>query len=423
MKNSLPLKKKIILLCGIAICLFLLWNMKKIQVKPEGKEQKLIENVFQYLKANDSVAEKQVEQLSSSSVKEVQNIILTRQLTNYILQQNKDLVTTGAIHGTKFFVNDKEYAYSGLVPENYNPSKQYALIIHLHGAMSTGDTHIDKWKKIFEGANSDNYIMICPTYPESKWRSKTGEKIVFTLLNKLKDIYNIDENRIFLTGMSMGAGGTYSISRFHPDVFSGIAPVAGATDLFNKGLLLENFIPLPVYIIHGSKDSMVSVEYGRVAYQKLKDLKCDVTYIEHDMVSKMKGGGGHFYPADLLPALLKWFDTKKRKPMPLQLFFRQTKNNHDRIFWISADSLTQDTITIQGEIKNNKIEITAGGMKKIKIFLNEGLVDFTKPVIVSVNNKNVFNKSIKPDVKTLLRNYRKDRDSGMLFTYEMEIQL
>lgn len=424
-------------------CLIFFGNIQKLQAsktKPatssfsdpekENKEQKLLEKVYQYLSANDSSDEEYLEALKAYPVEKVQELISNGQLTAYTLQQNKDTVLTGSIHGAKFTVagrdtvKDKEYTYAGIVPSNYNSGKQYALIIHLHGMGRTGDSYIDKWEKVFGEMKTDNYILVCPTFPASNWSSKTGERIVMALMKKIKMLYNIDDNRIFLTGMSRGGGGTYNISKFHTDLFAGIAPIAGATDIENKALLLENFLNLPVYIIHGSKDDMVPVEYARTAYQKLKDLKCDVTYIEHDKVyEKMPSIGGHFYPAELLPDLVKWFDTKKRNTLPAKLFIYQTKYSHDRLHWLSAEELSKDTVSLEGEIKNNRIELKTDGVKKVKIFLNKELIDFSKPVAIVVNNKEVFKEIVKPDVKTLLKNYKKYMDKGMLFTKEVEVEL
>lgn len=418
-------KRKFLLFCGTAVFLSLLGNTKKVQqVKSDDQEQKLTENIYQYLQANDSIAEKYLEQLKYSSVDKVQNIIINGKLTAYTLQQNKNVVSIGAIHGVKFPVNDKEYTYSGIVPVNYNSAKQYALIIHLHGTGRTGDNYIDKWQKIIDENKTENYILICPTFPDGKWSSKAGEEFVLTLIQKIKTIYNIDDNRIFLTGMSRGGGGTYNISKFHTDIFAGIAPIAGATDIENKAVLLENFLNLPIYIIHGSKDNFVPVEYARNAYQKLKDLKCDVTYIEHDKVLEaMPSIGGHFYPVELLPDLVKWFDTKKRKLLPSQLFIYQTKNNHERMYWVSATTLMKDTVSIQATLKDNHIEIKTEGVKKLKVFLNKELVSFIKPVSITMNGKEVFNKKVIPDVKTLLRNYKQFADSEMLFTAEIEVEM
>ncbi|MBI4945740.1 MAG: hypothetical protein HY840_04990 [Bacteroidetes bacterium] len=404
-------------------------NKTPVAACTQEDDQKLAAAICQYLSANDSLNKKYLEPLKNYSTEKVESFIASEQFTAYRLRQNKDSVFTGVVHETitvagKDTIKDKEYAYTGIVPANYNADKQYSLIIHLHGMGRTGDKYIDTWQKVFEETKADNYILICPTYPESNWSSKTGERIALTLMKKIKTIYNINDTRIFLTGMSRGGGGTYNISKFHTDLFAGIAPISGATDFENKALLLENFVPVPVYIIHGSKDNFVPVEYARNVYKKLQDLKCDVTYIEHDKVyEKMPSIGGHFYPTELLSDLVKWFDTKKRKGLPTKLFIYQTKNHHDRIYWLNAETLSKDTASIEGEIKNNRVEIKTDGVKQIKIFLNKELINFSQPVYFIVNNKEISKKTLKPDVGILIKNYKKHIDKEMLFTAEVVLDL
>eukprot|EP01125_Pyxidicula_operculata_P006327 TRINITY_DN2199_c0_g1_i2.p2 TRINITY_DN2199_c0_g1~~TRINITY_DN2199_c0_g1_i2.p2 ORF type:complete len:136 (+),score=31.48 TRINITY_DN2199_c0_g1_i2:740-1147(+) len=79
---------------------------------------------------------------------------------------------------------------------------------------------------------------------------------VIKLLDKIIQECNIDEDRIYVTGLSMGGYGTWSIAMEYPDKFAAIAPVCGGGDATQ----VEKIKNVPVWIWHGDKDWIVTVK-------------------------------------------------------------------------------------------------------------------------------------------------------------------
>ncbi len=99
------------------------------------------------------------------------------------------------------------------------------------------------------------------------------------VFNMVKKEFNIDENRIFLSGHSMGGWGTYFYAAKHPEIWAGVAPIAGGgiDDRFAPGDKVKN---LPFLVMQGEKDMIVKPDVSRASVAKMKALGMKHTYIE-----------------------------------------------------------------------------------------------------------------------------------------------
>src|SRR5438105_4392664 len=76
-----------------------------------------------------------------------------------------------------------------------------------------------------------NYLVIFPQKPPRQgggWMA--FEPLITQVLEKTKQEYNVDAKRLYLTGLSMGGGGTWAYASKHPDLFAAIAPLCGGGD-------------------------------------------------------------------------------------------------------------------------------------------------------------------------------------------------
>ena len=76
------------------------------------------------------------------------------------------------------------------------------------------------------------------------------------ILKKAGGEFNIDASRLYLTGLSQGGHGTWTIAAKHPDLFAAIAPVCGWADED----VAKKAAKLPIWTFHGDKDEAVDIE-------------------------------------------------------------------------------------------------------------------------------------------------------------------
>jgi pimeloyl-ACP methyl ester carboxylesterase len=395
-----------------------------VQASDHDSTQALSAQVWQYMATEDGA---QAGQLLSSILQRPDATVPTLQ---EILRTGRPhgLQAVGLLPGEQVSVRDRTYPYSLSIPQSYEPTRDYPLVVCLHGAGFTGEAYLDRWKtRLGEG-----YILACPTYPAGAWFTRRAEELVLATIRTVQQRYRIDSNRIFLSGMSNGGIGAWLIGMHHAPLFAGLAPMASGIDdvLFP---FLENLRTTPVYIIHGSQDQVMPVDLSRKLAGELKHMGYPFIYREHDRTHPM--AGGHFFPREELPDLVKWFDVQRRTATPKVITVVRDASHLLPFGWVRIDatdriaSFSEDLIDKRDDsIRQrsyarltarvagpNQIEVLTDQVRQYTLFLNEDLVDLSKPVQITTNGAPLFQGLVPSGAETLLRQARLRQDVGQLF--------
>jgi predicted peptidase len=138
--------------------------------------------------------------------------------------------------------------------------KQWPLIIFLHGKGERGSNpEILLTTTLIKRIVKDTlfpFFVIAPQCPQRTYwdREKPSENIK-KLIEELASSYNIDINRIYLTGYSMGGFGTWYTATKFPDLFAALAPVCGKGEP-DKASLISH---IPAWVFHGENDKIVPI--------------------------------------------------------------------------------------------------------------------------------------------------------------------
>ena len=173
--------------------------------------------------------------------------------------------------------NGNVLPYRIFIPKNYDTSKQYSVILFLHGA---GERGTDNEKQLGNIRNMFQYngdliaqsIIICPQTNEwwdldreSKGDKKGSLGSVLHLLDEIQTRYSCDKNRIYVTGLSMGGYGTWSLLEEYGDIFAAGMPICGWGDETKADVLKE----IPIRIYHSRDDTTVSFAGSMEMYQAI----------------------------------------------------------------------------------------------------------------------------------------------------------
>lgn len=114
--------------------------------------------------------------------------------------------------------------------------------------------------------------------------AELSEKDVMNVLEIVRDELNVDDNRIYLTGHSMGGAGTFFLGSKHADIWAAIAPVAPAAFSMTENRAeilgrLEN-AGLPVMVVHGREDEVVPVDLARTWVATMEEIGLTHEYVE-----------------------------------------------------------------------------------------------------------------------------------------------
>jgi predicted peptidase len=198
---------------------------------------------------------------------------------------------------------NERFPYSLFVPTSYDPAKPSPLIVNLHGA---GVTPLQQM--LFDGvtdfAERDGYIVVTPMGHNTTgfWGAPRGtpriietadvnpatgvkyamhelsEMDAMAVLAKVRATFNVDNDRIYLTGHSMGGFGTYYLGARHSEIWAGLAPIAGGG--ISASATGEKLKGIPMLVMHGADDMVVRVGGSRNSVRAMQELGMQHIYLE-----------------------------------------------------------------------------------------------------------------------------------------------
>ena len=176
---------------------------------------------------------------------------------------------------------DPEADYSLYVPESYTPHRSWPLIVCLHGAYGRGDHFLWSWLR---PTKSRGYMVLAPKSLDVTWSILQPERDARSVAAMLEEIcgeYAVDRNRIYLSGLSDGGTFTYLLGLSRPELFAGIAPIAGDFHgMMDDMLRRKQGQDLPIFIVHGAQDHIFPVETIRSGHALLTRLGYNALYEE-----------------------------------------------------------------------------------------------------------------------------------------------
>lgn len=225
--------------------------------------------------------------------------------------------------------------YRILFPQNYDSTKQYPLLVFLHGAGHRGK---DNQKQLLNGAalflkeaNRQQFpaIVIFPQCSLNDFWARTrviktstdstpfkfeyltdvpmnkGLNLVSLLLDSFALIKNVDSKRIYIGGLSMGGMGTFELLWRKPGFFAAAFPICGGGNPSTASSYGKEF---PIWIFHGDKDPVVDVDDSRRMVSALKVAYANITYTEYTDVKH-----DSWKKAFQEPQLLSWLFNQKKE--------------------------------------------------------------------------------------------------------------
>ena len=188
------------------------------------------------------------------------------------------------------------------------------MIVGLHGLGGSQETFARETYRAVELAEEGGYILVAPVGDNSSgWygipatgngggrgrgfggagdRAVTdparvrelSETDVMNVIEMVLDEFNVDEDRIYLTGHSMGGGGTYYLGAKYPDIWAALAPVAPAARRMSevRDEILEDIkdAGIPIMVVHGEMDEAVPVEIAREWVAAMQEMGIEHEYVE-----------------------------------------------------------------------------------------------------------------------------------------------
>lgn len=223
----------------------------------------------------------------------------------------------------------QSHHYQVFVPFSYTAAQRWPVILFLHGAGERGDdgllpTHVGLGAAVRQNAARFPAIIVFPQMPpDSQWTGASAQTAI-AALEQVSREFQVDSDRVYLTGLSMGGFGVWYLAYRYPSRFAALVPICGfVTPFFPSVRPFTPVVPpdsgppfdalarqlrrVPTWIVHGEIDGAVPVEQSRQAAAAFKAVGAPMLYLE------VPGTNHNVWDATYgSPSIMSWLFAQRR---------------------------------------------------------------------------------------------------------------
>jgi len=323
-----------------------------------------------------------------------------------------------SLNGTKFpFVID--------VPKNYDKNKTYPVHVFLHGLINRSKpktrSYIDPYLKRLMIPGT---ISVFPKgWGDERWWQDSQIDNISTILDNLKNTYNIDTNRIYLHGVSDGGHGVYYIASHAPTDYAAFLPLIASPFVANQHsgastpLFLTNLINKPLYIVNTSNDHLYPAEkYSEFANSLQKNNNQTEFYVIENGQHNLK------WLKDKESSRLSFLKKTVRDPYPDNIYWEVDHQlNFPRYHWL----IIKDVVELDEEKfvhirkKGNSVLVNSKNIKEFKLLISPEDFNVAENIVIHINGEEVINEKLDMKVSILQKWYKEDLDVNQLYGAEL----
>jgi pimeloyl-ACP methyl ester carboxylesterase len=361
-----------------------------------------------------------------------------------------------------------------LVPKSYRPDRPTGLIIFLHGGGATTPRTAPRATLPFRIANdppdthrsgemfaATGMIAVGPSAPwdtntSYRWCTRSADEYLSDVIRECKTWFNIDDDRVFLLGHSMGGFGVYQHVLRSPDRFAAV--------IANSGSWSRAFWPAisgtPLCTVQGVHDARpgvrwhyTDVAYGRFTDTILTQFGLDHVYLEQEGKHSISYGrpsiGRYFesvksvrrdpyYPHVVLASPQgfsaacsypvddnRWLSLDKSKPGDIEYDELRTSGSDDFNDWKLSHRIGKHSGAVIDATNagRNTIVVATKNVARFTVWLHPKMIDVAKPVTIVVDGKTRFHALVKPSLATALESYRRRYDWKLVYPIKITLDI
>ena len=270
---------------------------------------------------------------------------------------------TGIVIRDSIVINDSLTApYAYYIPSSYDVSKRTPLFVYLHGGVGTPDFHsmddLETDNDFIAFAEENNMLLLLPMANlQCMWWDVTGAGNILNLVKKMKQKFNVDDNRVFISGISDGGSGSFHLAMTRPDVFASFYPIIGMMSVGNLGNGMQtypgNMANRYVAAVNNDDDGLYPSAKMRKTIDMAQKAGAELYYKEF-------WGYGHKVPylKEYLNSILLQMQSHPRDPFQPILYWEVSEMEFNRCDWLEITKI--DTLLPKKEwqeVNNVKLSV------------------------------------------------------------------
>lgn len=341
-----------------------------------------------------------------------------------------------------------DFRYLVQLPPEYDPYRRYPTLLVLDGAYNSPEQELNFWAgspprdsagSITGPRNGQamrhGYITLAiawhkPQQYEYEYSLREHEAVLACLRDATRR-FNIDTDRVFLSGHGSGGDAVWDLAQAHPDLWAGVIPFVAKLDPVRKYLrhYWENAAYVPLYFVAGEKDGLKMTENASV-WDEYLSKRFDTTVVEY------LGRGQEPFHDEILE-IFDWMALPMhvRRGQP-EDFACKTMRPWDNFFWcLEGQGFPRPVLPEQwgkGSERPTQMECRVANQNTLwvkspaeqtTIWLSPDLVDFSKPIEIKFNTRKLRREesSPPPSLGVLLEDVRTRGDRFRPFWAKVEV--
>jgi hypothetical protein len=249
-------------------------------------------------------------------------------------------VATGRAAG-RHRLGDQEFFYTLDVPKDYDPSRRYQVRFQLHGGVTAREENRPMPAGV-RALPGDEQIYVMPaSWVDAPWWSEAQVRNLGRILSLVKREYNVDENRVTVSGISDGGTAAYYVAMRDTTPYASFTPLIGSLMLLasrnlNLGdLFPNNLLNKPFFVVNGDLDPLYPTSAVAPIMRYLQNGGVAVDF-------RPQSNGRHdtaWWPAvsDSFEAFVR---DHPRNPLPDRITWQRGEADpFDRAHWLIVDRL------------------------------------------------------------------------------------
>lgn len=385
----------------------------------------------------------------------------------YVEKNNRD-------YSIFFKINDSiKTSFLVHLPKKYNPNKKYPVLFFLHGAVNYAsfETYqipqevLGGWNRYYtKYAEKNEVILVFPSSDKNyNWMlDNEGFSMIPEIVKRIKKAINIDDDKIFISGHSNGATGSFSYLMKQPTQFAGFYGFNTYPKVFKAGTFIENSKNRSFINFSTDKDYYYPPN-ANDDFTKLMQ-KNNLDYKEYRY-----NGFPHWFPEfdeseAAYEILFNDLNNRKRTPFPKEISWEMDNDKYGDIDWLSDikldtlgikavwhkelnfkidkwliyddnDSLIIEEVNknafdfprksgkINAKYNNNSFRIEVSNIKSFRVNISPEMINIKKKIKVYINDKLYFNEKLKYNRDFMLYNFDNNYDKKQIWINSIQFKL
>jgi len=361
--------------------------------------------------------------------------------------------TEGVVQLSRRSTEGVVYNYAVTIPAGYDPARRYQVRFQLHGGVGGRIDNKPRGRgQIGTLAGAEQFYVIPYAWNDKPWWSDDQVRNLHAIIDDLKRRYNIDENRVVLAGVSDGGTGAYYIAMRDTTPYASFLPLNAYIMVLANGEIDDghsfpnNLRDKPLFVVNGGKDRLYPISIVEPLTRHLMK-----NGVEIDYHPRPEGEHNTAWWPEIKGPFEKFVAEHPRDPHPDKLTWEAVDTANNRAHWlvidafgvapgdakqlqdanVFTDSLGTEPLfgrpKVPGRVdlvrSGNTVQATTKRVTGFTLLLSPDKFDFSQPLIVTANGREVFRGRVQPSMDTLMKWAVLDNDRTMLYGAELKIKL